>query len=272
MTEVETWLRDPYGLYAKHILRLRALRPIEESADAADYGQVVHAAIAAFLGEIGGRFPPDADARLLHAMDAALERQPLRPALAAWWRPRLHRIAGWLAGAERDRRLGAGLAELASEREGTWSLDTAAGFTLTGRADRIERRFDGGIAILDYKTGSVPDARDVLAGLAPQLPLEAAMAMDGAFGEEMRGRPVELVYWHLSGGYVPGEVRPALKDSTGLEDVVATARDKLCALVHTYDDPAQPYLSRPHPGQAPRFSDYTQLARVAEWSAAEEGE
>ncbi len=118
----------------------------------------------------------------------------------------------------------------------------------------------------------MPDGKDVAAGLAPQLPLEAAMAMDGAFGEAMRGTPVELVYWHLSGGFVPGEVRPALKDNSGLEDVVATARDKLRDLVHRYDDPTQAYLSRPHPGQAPRFSDYTQLARVAEWAAGEDAE
>ena len=39
-----------------------------------------------------------------------------------------------------------------------------------------------------------------------------------------------------------------------------------------WPSPARPYLSRPHPGQAPRFSDYTQLARVAEWAALEEGE
>ncbi len=104
------------------------------------------------------------------ATDAALDAQALRPALAAWWRPRLHRIAAWVAEAERDRRLGAGLAHVASERDGTWPVPTPLAFTLTGRADRIERRYDGGIAILDYKTGTPPSARDVAAGLAPQLP------------------------------------------------------------------------------------------------------
>ncbi len=54
--------------------------------------------------------------------------------------------------------------------------------------------------------------------------------------------------------------------------MVDTARGKLSALVAAFDDPAHPYLSQPHPGQAPRFSDYTQLARVAEWAALEEGE
>ena len=273
VTEIETWLRDPYAIYARHVLRLKALPLIEEPADAADYGSVVHAAVHAFLHEVGTRFPPNAEARLVVAMDAALDAQDLRPALAAWWRPRLRRIAAWLAEAERDRRLGAGLAQIASEKDGAWLVPSALPFTLTGRADRIERRFDSSIAILDYKTGMPPSAKDVEAGLAPQLPLEAAMAADGSFGPDVAGRACELTYWHLTGGFVPGEVTTLFRgDGTKIDEIVAMAREKIAALVAAFDDPDHPYLSQPHPGQAPRFSDYTQLARVAEWAALDEGE
>ncbi len=273
VTDIETWLRDPYAIYARRILDLKALPMLEEPADAADYGSVVHAAVHAFLREVGTAFPPDAERRLAKAMDDALDEQALRPALAAWWRPRLRRIAAWLAEAERDRRLGAGLAHIASETDGNWPLPTALPFTLKGRADRMERRTDGGIAILDYKTGTPPSARDVQAGLAPQLLLEAAMAADGAFGTELVGPASELTYWHLTGGFVPGEVTSLFKqDPAAIGAVVAIARDRLAALVAAFDDPNHPYLSQPHPGQAPRFSDYTQLARVAEWAALEEGE
>ncbi len=273
VTEIETWLRDPYAIYARHVLGLKALRLLEEPADAADYGSVVHAAVHAFLRDIGTRFPPDAEERLVAAMDAALEAQDLRPALAAWWRPRLRRIAAWLAGAERDRRLGSGLAHIASEKDGTWQVPAALPFTLVGRADRIERRLDDSIAILDYKTGMPPSAKDVAAGLAPQLPLEAAMAADGAFGPDIAGPASELTYWHLTGGFVPGEVTTLFRgDATKIDETVATARAKIAALVAAFDDPDRPYLSQPHPGQAPRFSDYTQLARVAEWAALDEGE
>jgi ATP-dependent helicase/nuclease subunit B len=55
-----------------------------------------------------------------------------------------------------------------------------------------------------------------------------------------------------------------------IEATVDMARDRLAALVAKFDDPDHPYLSQPHPGQAPRFSDYSQLARVAEWAALEE--
>ena len=273
VTEVETWLRDPYAIYARRVLRLEALDALEEPADAADYGSVVHEAIHAFLRGIGTAFPPDAEARLVAATDAALDGRALRPALAAWWRPRLRRIAAWVATAERDRRVGAGLAHIASEQDGAWSVPSPLAFTLTGRADRIERRYDGGIAILDYKTGTPPTAKDVAAGLAPQLLLEAAMAADGTFGPEVVGRACELTYWHLTGGFVPGEVNTLLKQDAGeIGAMVDMARAKLSALVARFDDPTHPYLSQPHPGHAPRFSDYTQLARVAEWAALKEGE
>jgi ATP-dependent helicase/nuclease subunit B len=49
---------------------------------------------------------------------------------------------------------------------------------------------------------------------------------------------------------------------------VRGARDRLGELIDAFDQPERAYLSRPHPGMAPRFSDYAQLARVAEWSAA----
>ena len=65
-------------------------------------------------------------------------------------------------------------------------------FRLIGRADRIERRREGGLAILDYKTGTPPSQKEVDAGLAPQLLLEAAMAAAGAFGEGIAGAAEEL--------------------------------------------------------------------------------
>ena len=274
VTEVETWLRDPYAIYAKHILRLRALSPLEESADAADYGSIVHAALADFLTALPPTYPKQAAALLRGAMDRALDDAVLRPALTAWWRPRLARIAEWVAEAERQRRLRGPMALVRAEVDGVWAVPgDGLPFTLSGRADRIERRADGTLAILDYKTGAVPTTGQVELGLAPQLPLEAAMAAAGVFGSELEGRAAELTYWHLSGGFEPGKETKLFKhdpDETASE--ADAAQRALIALIAAFDDPRRPYLSRPHPGAAPRFSDYTQLARVAEWAALEDDE
>ncbi len=273
VTEIETWLRDPYAIYAKHVLGIRALDPLEQNADAADYGTVVHHALHAWLQLL--RFPtyPRHAATLLRAeMDRALAARALRPALAAWWRPRLHRIADWVAEQERKRRQEHPRPEVGTEVKGEWALPHTA-FTLSGVADRIERRGDGTLAILDYKTGTVPKAGDVEKGYASQLLLEAAMADAGAFRPDLAGSASELAYWRLTGGFIPGEVKPLFaKDPGSIPRRVAEAVGSLAALIREFDDPARPYHSQPHPGAAPRFSDYAQLARVAEWAVLEEAE
>ncbi len=272
VTEIETWLRDPYAIYARHILKLVALRPLDEATDAADYGSLVHDGLHRFLREHGTRWPPDALRRLKNAMNIALANAGLRAALAAWWAPRLGRIADWVADMEATRRADSPPAAMATEMRGSLDLSRPGGrFHLVGRADRIERRPDGKLAILDYKTGLPPSQSDVEAGLAPQLLLEAAMAVAGGFGPDIAGEAAELIYWHLTGGYVAGEARSLFK---GKADLIATATtdaaEKLGELIDGFDRPDRCYLAHPHPDWAPRFSDYAQLARVAEWSAAGE--
>ena len=180
--------------------------------------------------------------------------------------------AAWAAEAEADRRAAGRPLILCAEKPGEWIFEAPAGpFTLHGRADRLERRPDGSIAILDYKTGQAPNSRQVEEGRAPQLPLEAAMAEAGAFGPELTGPVAELVYWQISGGFEPGVNLPLFRGKAEkIAEVSAIARESLQALVASFDDAGRAYLSQPSPGVAPRFSDYARLARVSEWGAVEE--
>src|SRR5208282_3515033 len=246
------------------------LDPLDQETDAADYGMLVHAGLHRFLREHGATWPPDAAARLREALVGALARTAPREALRAWWTPRLDRIADWVAEVEAARRAVVPPTAIVSEARGSWTLPRPGGtFELIGRADRIEKRPGPGLAILDYKTGTPPNQSDVDSGLAPQLLLEAAMAEAGAFGLELTAPVVELIYWHLSGGFDPGSSLSLFKgNATAIATAVAEAAAALARLIDAFDDPARPYLSHPHPGRAPRFADYAQLARVAEWSAA----
>jgi ATP-dependent helicase/nuclease subunit B len=270
VTEIETWLRDPYAIHSRHVLKLAALKPLDEATDAADYGSLVHAGLNHFLEQHGIRWPADAGEQLRRAMLRALAEAELREALAAWWAPRLGRIADWVGQIEVDRRSERAPVALSPEVRGMFELTRPGGlFRLSGRADRIERRRDGGLAILDYKTGAPPSQKAVDAGLAPQLLLEAAMAEAGAFGVGLTGTVEELTYWHLTGGFHAGELRTLFKGKPdAMAAAIADAGDALCRLIDAYDAPDRCYLSQPQPGSAPRFSDYAQLARVAEWAAA----
>ena len=160
-------------------------------------------------------------------------------------------------------------ASIFSEVPGKWELPEQR-FLLTGRADRIELLGDGGLVILDYKTGTIPARTQIAAGLAPQLPLEAAMAQAGAFSG-VTGQVAQLAYWHLTGGPVAGEnIALFAKPGQSIANAVTDATERLRARIEAFDEPTSCYLSHPDPALAPRFSDFAQLARVAEWSVAGE--
>lgn len=269
ITEIETWLADPYAIYARHVLRLRELDPLDQATDAADYGRLVHAGVQHFLDEARAEWRPDSPMRLRIAMERALGAARLRPALANWWRPRLLRIADWIAEVEAARRPELHLRAIGTEVPGEWPLAAPGGiFLLTGRADRIERRADGSLGLIDYKTGTVPQKSRVKDGHAPQLPLTAAMAAAGGFGAEYAGTTVEMAYWRLRGGADPGEVVTPIESAVEIADLVAQAEASLRRLIADFDQPTRPYLARPHPGRAARDSAYGRLARMAEWAGA----
>jgi ATP-dependent helicase/nuclease subunit B len=268
VTEIETWMRDPYAIYAKKILRLRALDPIDADPGAADRGRFIHAALDAFLRDCPGVLPEDAEARLValgrEQFGAALER----PGVRAFWWPRFLRIARWFVAHERARR--PGLATISSERSGRLVLAAPAGaFTLTAKADRIDRLRAGGLALIDYKTGGLPAPGDVEKGFSPQLPLEAAIAEAGGFTGFAAEPVAALEYWRLSGGDPAGELRALGDDDRTCSALIAEASAGLARLVAHFDQRRTPYRAQPRPEKAPRYSDVAHLARVKEWASGE---
>ena len=256
-------MADPYAIYAKLVLGLRELACLDEETDAALFGNIVHKGLEEFHASIGPD-TPDALSRLSNAFERAMRHHRPRPALAAWWAARLDRLAAWIIEIERARRGNHGSpAKIALERPAEWRIGD---FTLRGRADRIERGADGSISIIDYKTGQPPDDAKVEAGTAPQLVLEALMAMDGAFGPEFQGPVAELAYWRLSGGATEGDIKPLFKgDTAHLHGVITKAGFALPDLLKLYALATTPYLDRPHPSRATYDYVYAGVSRRAEW-------
>ncbi|MBM3571489.1 MAG: double-strand break repair protein AddB, partial [Alphaproteobacteria bacterium] len=265
VTEIETWMRDPYSIYARHILDLHPLDPLDADAGAAERGQIIHRAFDMFVKKYPAELPADAFDRLAQAGASAFRALIDRPGVAAFWWPRFLRIAEWLIAEERRRR--AGLAQIISEVKGKTTLPGPAGeFTLTAKADRVERDRLGQLTIVDYKTGRLPRPGDTVSGLSPQLPLEAVIARSGGFSGVAHGPIVGLEFWRLSGGEPAGEVANLAKADRPLEALIAEARSGLLRLIATFDDPHTPYLAQPNPEHAPVHIDYAHLARVKEWA------
>ena len=263
VTQIETWMRDPYSIFARHILRLRPLDPIDADPGAADRGTFIHDALDRFVEAYPITLPPDALQKVLAFGESAFGAALGRPTVRAFWWPRFVRIAHWFVAFEMNRR--SEIDKSISEVKGRLTVDGPAGnFVLSAKADRINVLSAGGFEIIDYKTGAVPKQGDVNLGFSPQLALEAAILQAGGFESVPAGLVEHLAYWRLSGGETPGKEHPLPGDIGALS---ASALDGLRALVAAFDDPATPYAATPRPEWAPRYNDYTHLARTFEWSS-----
>ena len=271
VTQAETLIRDPYAIYASKILRLDPLPPLDEDADAALRGSLVHDAIARFVGETKDATPKDAATRLASLFEDEMKRAGIAVHTRASWWPRLIRIAAWFAGYEAQRRA-TGHRAASLEVSGELSLAASGGeFKLTARADRIDLCGDGTLAILDYKTGAPPTAKQVASGLAPQLTLEAAIAARGGFAGIATAQASELVYVRLSGGTPAGDVRAVASGSETMT-LASEALEGFTDLVAAYDNAALPYRPRVSAKLARAEEPYDHLSRYREWSTADGGE
>lgn len=268
-TRIETLMQDPYSIFAGNILRLQKLDPLEADLGASDKGMMIHEALDRFMRQFPNHVPPDAVVHLLRYGEEAFGAEALaRPAVKAFWWPRFERIAQWFVEREEERR--PGLTVSHSEIKGEMKIPLSRGeFTLSAEADRIDRRRDGGYAILDYKTGYMPSKTKVKDLAAPQLPLEAAILKAGGFKDVEPGEIVELAYWKLSGGEPAGAIQ--VSDDGRADELAEEVRIRLVGLIEGYEDPETAYPAVPRPGMAPRFNDYEHLARIKEWSLGGEG-
>lgn len=272
VTDIETWIRDPYALYAKRVLGLRPLDPPDQPPDARLRGTIIHGVLESFLKNHPADLPDAATAldelRKLgrDAFGAWLDR----PEIAALWWPRFDRAMQWFVGWETTRR-SSGIHPALLERKGLLNIKAPAGdFALQAKADRIDRNAaDGRLSVLDYKTGRPPSAKQVQTGLSPQLALEAAIARAGGFEDLPPAEIAELVYIRLNGGGAePAEAKRIEGTSRTpippANELASEALARLAAWVARFDDPQMPYLSRPRPQFVDYAGDYDHLARTAE--------
>jgi ATP-dependent helicase/nuclease subunit B len=257
-------LANPYAIFAKRILLIEALPPLGQEPGPSERGQIVHEALARFTRTYTNTLPSDIVTAFMVIADEVIGALGSEARVRAFWRPRLERFAWWFAETEAARRTpdSRHLVEI----NGTLVLDAPAGpFKLTARADRIDLD-DRGIVITDYKTGAIPAASKVLAGEAPQLPLEAAMAAAGVFPGFDAGVVTALRYIRATGGEPPGQDCLIEPQDRSIPEVAAHALAQLQALVARFDDAATPYSALRRRRFNYTYDDFAHLARIGEWA------
>lgn len=257
-TRIETWLKDPYQIYAQYILRLKKLEPLEKEPGAAERGQLLHKILQQFVTACPGPLPPEARDILYQYARAELDRLREDPAVWSFWWPRFTKISAWLIEYETGwRRLAR---PVLTELKGAMQVPGTS-FIAEARPDRIDLLAEGA-AVIDYKSGGSFSKKSIETGDRPQLAIEGLIYASGGFPTLKKGPVSRLSYWVLSGD-------PGVTEVTGpIDAILQRTENGLKNLVTAFDNSATPYYSLPRPDDAPAFNDYEHLARVREWSAA----
>jgi len=252
----------PYQFYVVDGLGLRSLDDVRDEMEKADYGENVHRILHAFHTGVKGLPGPWSGgvvgpANRAHAVELLRELgrrvfgydTDKRLNTRGWyfrWENLVATYIDWQEQRTRDWQVEA--TEKALERELTVGNRT---LTLKGRADRIDRG-PNGLAIIDYKTGSIPTSETVLSGEHAQLPFYALLHP---------GEITEVLYAKFE--------RDAIKTNVdvkeeALSNLVRMLERRLRALIENIDKGA-PLTAWGDP-ETCRFCRYEGLCRKQMWS------
>lgn len=265
VTKVETWLKDPYSIYAYYILKLKPLKAIERDVDASLKGEVLHSIFENFVTAYPDKMPDNCNGELNKIAHNVLQDYDDNPVLWGFWWPRFDNIASWYVAKEKSWRAASSV--LAIEKHGQFKICGEQGdFIVHGRVDRIDILRDGQAAIIDYKTGQGElTAKALKMGDLPQLPLEAIILKHGGFDGVKPYETSYLGYWIMG-----GKNSKIIAEEKKVDELLERVEDNLCALIEHFDKEETPYLCMPRPDLTMRYNDYKHLSRVKEWGALDD--
>lgn len=259
VTEIKRLIRDPYAIYARHVLKLSPLNPLQRAPDALMRGIVVHEVMEQFLRDVIADPVLLTPAHLLDLSQRIIARDIPFPTMRHLWLSRVARVADWFVASEIERQSRAVPHPARIEMRGRAPLP-GLNFALVGKADRIDLDAQGNAHIYDYKTGNAP-GKSEQRFFDKQLLLEAAMVENMAFDALGARHAIRASYIAL--GTAPGEVDAPL-DETPATQVWAEFQ----ALIAAYFEPDKGYTARRAMLKEGDVSDYDQLSRFGEWDTS----
>ena len=261
VTGIETLMRNPYGLYARRILKLYPLEDLENFSETKTYGTAIHTAIEKSVSEQNVN-----QAYLVNTMQITLRDLNASASMVALLRPKMENVARFII--ERQKEKAPLLDTTFVETSGSFDfkLDDGTLFTLTAKADRIDVINDGSVEIIDYKTGTLPSQTDIKKGYSPQLPLEGLIVQQGGFKEIGQKKDIKLTFWKLDGKKNGGTIQQIGngRDKIPVSEIIQNSFEGIKNLLNAYNNDTMPYEAYPKP-KLVKYDDYAHLARVKEW-------
>jgi ATP-dependent helicase/nuclease subunit B len=274
-SEVGRLRRDPYSVYARRILKLDPLAPFNEDPGASERGTLYHAIIDRYTREGHKPGTPVSRESMARITQELFDAERLPPHIDRVWRPRFVEVARAFLDWEEKRA--PDVRSTVTEAGAGFEVETA-GIRVTGIADRIDLMGSGNADIVDYKTGLSPSVSQARALLDPQLALEAAALQAGAFKAMGVQQPGDLLYVRLRPGdrfkservNNEGSSATAKRQPKSAIDLAQESIDQLTKFVLKLRSGDAGFASRLVPyAQGDFGGEYDHLARVAEWSTAD---
>ena len=262
VTGVETWMKDPYSIYAKEILKLKKLDDLGKEPSSAEFGTAFHRILKAFLSlPLNER----TDEKLEEISKKSFEEQGLSPERMTFLKPKFDRAMRWIKENQPSFIP-------FTEEEAHLNLNLKSGkFTLSGCADRIDI-INNEATLIDYKSGTPPKPSEVRTGFAPQLLLEGFLLEKGGFKNIGTKKVAQMDYIQLSGKNEGAQVISIVNKDHPPESLIQKAEQNLMMLIDLFRDKNTPYTACPHAGRMLDFNDYAHLERLAEWQNNQEEE
>ena len=245
ITEIQPLIRNPYSIYAKHILDLRPLGDLFDGPDARHFGTFAHKVLELFVRNSDRGINEIADEIANDSLDDDFTRLV--------WASKIRRFSDAFESFHsalepaKDRKL---------EKKAEFHIEEID-FTLTGTADRIDI-FKNHAWIVDYKTGE-PPSKKAQAHFDKQLLLEIELLRKGAFQDVGAFEHVSASYLKLS------QPIKRMDASDGAEDFWSGFVD----LVSNYLNSDSGFTARRAAEKLEVSDDYDHLSRWGEWELSD---
>ncbi|MDG1142078.1 MAG: PD-(D/E)XK nuclease family protein, partial [Hellea sp.] len=265
VTSITKMIRDPYSIYARYILNLAPLEALNMDIGSREYGTAMHDGLENFFEIHKEKLPINAIELLSHELnksqteagfnDNEIYRNKISTEKIA------ANIISWM-----QSKFSAGWSIVANEKK-TELLFKKLDFTLTAKVDLIMKN-ENEYAIIDYKTGEPPSAKEVNAGFDPQLPLSGYLLNKGAFIDIGPVTVTKLDYVRVKAKLGAKGVETQLgvkKGSLTIDELISDGAHNLEKLVTEFDKRETIYYCQPRLKYTYDYSDYDHLARRNEW-------
>ncbi|GHT90757.1 hypothetical protein FACS1894122_01850 [Alphaproteobacteria bacterium] len=253
VTDITLLKNNAYVFYAKKVLNLKELNYLDDPKNLK--GNYVHKVLDTLIKFAKNKTDIN-EAKVI--AKSVLKNMWLDESHFGLWFFRLKNILSFVCNnvSQND--------ELISEVSGECTINVSPdyAFTVLCKADRIDVHPDQTISIIDYKTSSLPTAKQIEYGYKPQLSIEAIIAKNNGFSIE-KTNVKDLYFLRLDGSEKTGETRAASDSIEKTETLIKNTIAGLAELISYYNVLGIPYDININSAYD---QAYAHLARVKEWS------